>query len=149
MKQSLLRILGIISDKLSALGIEWFLYGSTNLMCQGIDVTPSSIGIGINHRYFSRVVGVFSDCVGEIINLENGEGQEYKFIINGFRVVICGDYDHGFYWKKGSNPDNIIELHLGKIDVPALTLEAELECYDYLKLNEKADKIRKFLADTR
>ena len=143
MNNKFLNALKLVSSKLNESSVKWMLCGTTNYVLQGIDVHPNDIDISISHKDLEKIRKIFSEYnQSEINDLSNGEGQEFKFDVDGVEVQICADYEHGFYYKQ-SNKIKI--LNIDDIKIPALKLEAEIECCEHLKRPEKVKMLKEFL----
>ena len=127
-------------------GLEWVLCGSANFALQGMDLKPKDLDITIEHKDLEKVKELFSKYdPSETRDLKNKEGQEFTFYVDGVEVQICGDYEHGTYYKAKQNKNNIKKYRLDGVEISLLKLEAELECYTQLGRTEKAKLIQEFL----
>ncbi len=97
MDEKYLAALRTVASKLNESGIRWVLCGSTNFALQGMDVRPSDVDISVAHEDLRRVIGgVFPEYdFSDVRGLPSGEGEDAIFCVDGVKIPICGDYEHG------------------------------------------------------
>lgn len=144
--QDFKKALIIVAKRLNTSGIKWVLNGSTNFMLQDMDIIPNDIDIAVSYKDLKEARKLFSDHEQSgLKDLSNGEGQEFRFKIGNIDVQVCADYEHGIYHKKAEDGNNIIRLKVDDIEIPALKLEAEAECYEHISRPEKVKMITEFI----
>ena len=136
-----------LKDLKERLEIEWFVIGSANLALQGINVTPSNLGILIHHTDLEKFLALYSDFLSsDIVKLENGEAQEFTLRLHGVEVIVCAEYEHGIYWEVKNPPTT---LTYDNMKIPCFSLYAEREAYKKLQMHDKIDTIDSFIGILR
>ena len=143
MKQTL----SILAEKLNASDIRWALTGSMNLALQGLSVHPKRIGIVTMHENRDTLSELFRGYpIIELFRLENDEAEEIRYRVNSIELLICLEFEHGFYRQFLDPNHSLVQIKINTHDIPCLRLEDELRAYEHIGKPEKAEMIRTFLA---
>jgi len=143
-----LSVLSVLSKLLkelpSSILPEICLVGSVNLYLQGVSIEPKKdLDIGTNYKNIILLSKIFEDITVRLCL--NKRGNDYLpfahlFIkYDGFEIEFFDTKDYGgSYYLKTIKKENMQELKIGKLVIPALSLEKELGVY---KKTDKLDKV--------
>jgi len=135
--------LRVIYDKLENSNIKWFLIGKTNLALQGIDIVPSHLGIVFHHKYLQQSLDLFKGYEKtKIVKTDNCEAEEYTFMIDDIKIMMCAEYSQGAYIVYNKNP---LIINVEDMKIPCVCLEDELEAYKQMKIIKTAKIIEEYL----
>lgn len=139
-----------VSSELNELDVEWAVIGSTNLAIHGMQVKPNDLDLVVPREKIFEVEKTFSDHVREEVTEKTSGKDSLKFYetkldIQGIEIHILGESEDDIYFSK------VVEgrrefMDVKNIKVPCLTLENEAQAYSETDREEKAEKIREFMA---
>jgi len=148
MEQSFKKVLEIIYGHLKNSDIKWAIFGSANLLLQGLQIKPNDIDILTDEQGAYKIENIFSKySVKKVSFSSNGKVQSHygAFDIDGVKVEIIGDFRSSVDLKPIAELKNCTNLMLGDIKLPCLTLEDELISYTRLGRPEKVKLIKEWM----
>ena len=128
--------------------IKYALIGSANMLLQGMDVNPQDLDIIIQAKDLKKIQKIFSNDkllpIEKLKNFTNNSAWEIKITLSKIDIQILGEKDNGTYVSKLLG-NKLIEISLGIIKIPCLTLMAEAQAYAETNRKQKSDLIKNFL----
>ena len=148
--QNFKNVIKFIFEKIKDKNIRWAIIGSTNMVLQGIDVSPNDLDITTNPADLKIFEQEFKEYIIEPISkkppLKNrlSEFYEMNLRIKGIKVQIIGGYDNDIYFSKVKD-SRILFVKLDDVSIPCLSLEAEAKAYSEINRKDKTKLIMDFL----
>ena len=128
--------------------IKYALIGSANMLLQGMNVNPQDLDIIIQAKDLKKIQKIFSNDkllpIKKLKTFTNNSAWEIKITLEKINVQILGEKDNGTYVSKLLG-NKLIEISLGIIKIPCLTLMAEAQAYAETNRKQKSDLIKNFL----
>ncbi|MFB6215517.1 MAG: nucleotidyltransferase domain-containing protein [Candidatus Aenigmatarchaeota archaeon] len=144
-------VLRQVSPRFEEMGLRWSVIGSTNMALHGMDVEPSDLDIVTNVEGAREIREEFHGDVEEEMKrvVSDGDSPDYHEMtleIQDVEVHVIGGYEDDVYFGK------IVEgrtegLRSGDLEVPCLTLRAEMDAYRSIGRGNKAERIKEYLID--
>lgn len=150
LSQNFKNVIKFIFGKIKDKNIKWAIIGSTNMVLQGIDVSPNDLDITTNPADLKVFEQEFKEYIIEPISkkppLKNrlSEFYEMKLRIKGIEVQIIGGYDNDIYFSKVKD-NRILFVKLDDVSIPCLLLESEAKTYSEINRKDKTKLIMDFL----
>ncbi len=148
--------LKIVMDRLQGQPVNWAVMGSLGMALQGMDLDVHDIDLQTDEAGAYAIERILAEYVVTPVRfVDSPRMRSYlgKLEIGGMEVEVIGDVR-----KAGaeSDWDNALDLDAvrlwvqsGRLRVPVLSLEYEVESYQKMGRVEKAGRIRDFLAQRR
>jgi|SRR3989344_7111932 len=128
--------------------IKYALIGSANMLLQGMNVNPKDLDIVVQAKDLTKIQKIFSNNkllpIEKLKNFTNTPAWEIKITLSKIDIQILGEKDNGTYVSKLLG-NKLIEISLGIIKIPCLTLMAEAQAYAETNRKQKSDLIKNFI----
>jgi hypothetical protein len=131
-----------IYNKLKDAEINWAIFGSANLLMQGIQIEPNDIDILTDESGADKIENIFKENVTRPVKFSSdGEIQSHygDLKINGVMVQIVGDFTSSEDLKPIANLSDKIIVHFLDMQLPCLSLEGEIFSY---RRNNRPEKVK-------
>ncbi len=139
--------LKILESRLRNGGINWAVFGSTNLLLRGMKVEPNDIDILTDVDGAYKIENLFPEYIIKKVSFSsNGKVESHwgGLGINGVKVDIVGDFRSSIDLQPIAVLDSE-EIEFDGIKLPCLKLENELFEYQRLGRPEKIKVVKKYL----
>ncbi|ASJ02463.1 hypothetical protein A3L09_03935 [Thermococcus profundus] len=153
--QKHLKVLRRIYERLSKSDVTWAVTGSLGFALQGIPVEPHDIDIQTDREGAYEIERLFSEFVIEPVKFKESERIRSHFgalMIDGIKVEIMGDIQKRVNdeWEEPVDVNRYRRfVEVEGMKIPVLDLEYEYQAYLKLGRIEKAEMLRRFLAERK
>jgi len=146
MKSNSKKALKILAKRMT--NIDWAVIGSTNMVLQGMDVSPKDIDAVVSIKDFDRLLDIFPDVIKrgkEKINTISGKPVwDIKLKIENTEIQILTEPKDGTYVTKLLSR-KIVKIKIDNVLIPCLSLKAEAQAYRETAREQKAELIEDYL----
>lgn len=143
-------------DRLAGSDITWAITASTNLMLQGLDVTPNDIDVLTDSDGAYRLEELFSDHVVRPVQppqaaTKEDEGMRSHYgalSINGVEIELMGAVEHridGEWIPIDNVSEHRVFIERDGHDIPVMPLDHELTGYRDLGREKRVAQIEAYL----
>jgi len=148
-----LKVLHKLYERLKNSHVNWVVTGSLGFALQGVPIEPHDIDIQTDREGAYEIERLFSEFVVEPVRFKESERIRSHFgmlIIEGVKVEIMGDIQKKVN-EKWEPPVDINRhkrfVQIEGMEIPVLSLEYEYQAYLKLGRFERANMLKKFLAN--
>ena len=148
----------VLSQELNTQQLKYALIGSSNLVLQGMDLSPHDLDLVMRIDDLNKIPEIFRSYSPSNIEelrpdsgdpvwtakLERRQAWNVCFNIGKIPVQILGESNYGNYVSK-LVAQRLVHIDIDGTDVPCFNLEAEAEAYQETFRPQKAERIRAFL----
>lgn len=138
------KVLRILSGK--ARGIDYAFIGSVNLYIQGLKVEPRDIDILTTPEGIKKIDGILGEHRTKEIYFDESEGRNSFrsfYEIEGIEIEVLGNVSNAY--RKPESLTERLFIEFDGIKLPCILLASEIETYQRMGRQEKAEMIKKFL----
>jgi hypothetical protein len=149
MKEDFRKALEIIYDYLKDSIIKWALFGSMNLLLQGLPVEPNDIDILTDKTGAYEMEKKFLEySTRKVVYCSDGKVTSHfgALEIAGVKAEIVGDYTANKDMQLIFNLDDRVIIPFEDMQIPCMPLEKELIAYGKEEKSEKVKLIKEFLS---
>ena len=154
--QAYIIVLKEINKRLSGENIDWALTGSLSFALQGMETNVHDIDLQTSAEGAYHIEKLFSEFIQkEVTWLESEKICSHFGIlqIKGIKVEIMGALRKKLSDGNWEAPVDIREhrryIQIDELSVPVLSLSYESEAYLKIGRTEKAERLKKFILETR
>lgn len=142
MKDNFRKALEVINNRLKTANINWAIFGSMNLLLQGLPVDPGDIDILTDENGAYEIEKAFKDyLIKKVVYCSDGKVTSHfgAFKIAGVKVEIVGNYTSNKDMKLILDVKDKIIIPFENMQIPCIPLEKELSAYGK---GEKSQRVK-------
>jgi hypothetical protein len=148
MKQSFKTAITTIHNKLKDTNVNWALFGSMNLLLQGLPVEPNDIDVLTDDKGAYEMEKLLSEySTKKVKYCSDGKVTSHfgALGIDGVKAEIVGDYTSNKDMKLIFDMNDKIMVNFEGMLIPCMPLEKELAAYDKEERSERVKMIQQYL----
>lgn len=148
MKDNFRKALETINNRLKDVNMNWAIFGSMNLLLQGLPVDPRDIDILTDENGAYEIEKVFKDyTTRKVVYCSDGKVTSHfgAFGIEGVKVEIVGNYTSNKDMRLILDVKDKILIPFENMKIPCMPLEKELSAYNKGEKSERVKIIKEAL----